>query len=246
MKYFKPKIYLGTVFHRRLFPKVHQFSYSSFFIKLSLINFNQSKNLFFSINRFNLFSFHFKDHGNRDGTSLIDFAKNKLLEKNISTDFDDLVIHTYPRILGFVFNPVSFWSFYKNGSIYARLAEVNNTFGGTHTYVLLESEKSYRKVFHVSPFNQIEGEYQFKFVSNDTFERVEISYFTESKLKLLAFIEGMEMDLNTKNIFLTFLKSPLHNFAAVFFIHFEAIILFTKKIPFFGTKGEKYDHSTTT
>lgn len=237
MKYFKPKLFLGNVYHKRFTPKVHEFNYSSYFIKISLFNLEESTNIFFSVNRFNLFSFNFKDHGLRDGSSLIDFARIKLKEANIDSDFEDIVIHTYPRILGFVFNPVSFWYFYKNGKVYAKLAEVNNTFGETKSYVISNDNISYYKEMQVSPFNRIEGEYRFRFFQKDDFEKVEIKYYKNDELIIYASIDGTEQEFSKSNFLALFLKNPLINLAAVFFIHYEALILFLKKIPFYGKNG---------
>lgn len=237
MKAFKPKLFKGSVYHKRFFPKVHEFTYGSYFIKISLFNLESCSNLFFSVNRFNLFSFYFKDHGYRDGSSLIDFANNKLKEANINIQYDDIVIHTYPRILGHVFNPVSFWYFYQNGSVICKLAEVNNTFGETISYVLPNDDLSYSKEMQVSPFNLIEGNYQFRFLSKEEHEKVEIRYLQNSQIKIYASIEGRPIEFNAMNLFKTFLQNPFYNIGAVFFIHFEALRLFIKKIPFYGKNG---------
>lgn len=241
MKYFKPKLYIGHIYHKRFHPKVHDFRYRSFFIKVSLLDLSSAKNIFFSLNRFNLFSFYDRDHGHRDGSSLIDFARSKLIDSNLPTDFDDIVIHTYPRILGYVFNPVSFWYFYKNGVVYATMAEVNNTFGETISYILPSGSNESLKEMQVSPFNRIEGDYKFTFTSKDTFEKVAIQYFINEKLIIFASIEGHQQEFNAKNLFSLFLKNPIHNLGAVFFIHLEALFLFLKKVPFYGKNGVIHD-----
>lgn len=237
MKNTNPQLFIGSVYHKRFFPKMHEFTYGSYFIKISLFNLEKTKNIFFSINRFNLFSFNFKDHGYRDGSSLIEFANQKLKEENYHLDYDDIIIHTYPRILGYVFNPVSFWYFYKNEQIVCKMAEVNNTFGETISYILPNDELVYSKSMQVSPFNLIEGNYQFRFLSDKYKEKVEIKYLQDSKLKIYAAIEGVAIPFNAKNLLITFLKNPLHNVAAVVFIHFEALRLFIKKVPFYGKDG---------
>ena len=240
MKKYNPKLFVGTVFHKRFSPKVHQFIYSTFFVKLSLFNLEAAKNILFSINGFNFFSFNFKDHGFRDGSSLIDFANFKLKENNVELKYDDIVIHTYPRILGFVFNPVSFWYFYLNGNIVGKLIEVNNTFGETTSYVIVDHPRSVKSM-QVSPFNLIKGDYKFLFKNDTKQEKVEIQYFVENEQVLYASIQGKEVPYNWKSFLILFLKNPLINLAAVFFIHFEALRLYIKKVPFYGKNGVVYD-----
>jgi DUF1365 family protein len=238
MQYFSPKLFIGDVYHKRFGPKVHDFKYRSCFIKISLLNLNAARNIFFSINRFNLFSFNNCDHGTRDGSSLIEYANNTLAANDIKIKFDDIVMHTYPRILGFVFNPVSFWYFYNNGQVVCTFAEVNNTFGESKTYIILNDQTNSKKEMQVSPFNKIEGEYQFNFYTKDDFEKVQIKYLISTKLIIYASISGIEVPFTGISFLKTFIKCPYYNLGAFFLIHYEAIKLFIKKIPFYGKNGE--------
>src|SRR6056300_756914 len=150
-------IYNGTVIHKRFKPKVHSFKYSVFslLIDLSELEILDKKINFFSLNKFNLISFFEKDHGDRDGSSLKDWVIKKLQNYQISTEKIKLLC--YPRIFGYVFNPLSvFYIYNENENIIAILYEVKNTFGEQHTYVfkvkddqkLLQHNCS--KKFHVS------------------------------------------------------------------------------------------------
>lgn len=241
MKPFKPELYVGKVFHKRFLPKEHAFLYHTFFIKISLFNLEKSTNTFFSINGFNLFSFNFKDHGDRDGSSLLKFAEKKLNEEGVNLEYDDILIHTYPRILGFVFNPVSFWYFTFEDKVVAILAEVNNTFGETKSYLLLRDQFVCEKKMQVSPFNQIEGEYSFDFKHSDNLEKVEIRYTIKDKLILLASIAGKKKKFAWWSFLYLFLSNPFNNICTMIFIHFEALRLYLKKIPFYGKDGAIYD-----
>jgi DUF1365 family protein len=233
----KSQIFIGTVFHKRFRPKVHEFTYSGYFLKISLNEIDQIKNALFSVNKFNLFSFYFKDHGFRDGSDLISFAKNILKKENVELDFDDIVIHTMPRLLGFVFNPVSFWYLYKDGEIKNIIAEVNNTFGETHSYLLTPDKLEGLKLMQVSPFNQIIGNYQFKFSHTSNHEQVIINYFNEDKPVVHALVEGSPHDWKPSNFLKLFFKNPIANLAVVFFIHLQALKLFIKGVPFYGKNG---------
>ena len=102
-------IYNGNVIHKRFKPKEHFFKYKVFslFIDLSELNELDNKLKFFSLNKFNLISFYEGDHGARDGSSLADWVKQNLKDKNIITENIKIKLLCYPRILGYVFNPLS-------------------------------------------------------------------------------------------------------------------------------------------
>ena len=102
-------IYNGNVIHKRFKPKEHFFKYKVFSLFIDLSELNQlNDNLnFFSLNKFNLISFYEKDHGERDGSSLLKWVKQNLINNNISTENVRVKLLCYPRILGYVFNPLS-------------------------------------------------------------------------------------------------------------------------------------------
>lgn len=235
------KIFEGKVYHKRFIPREHEFTYSTYFIKFSLKELPRLKSPFFSFNRFNLFSFYVKDHGFRDGSSLESFANALLKTAGLAADYDDIFIHTYPRVLGMVFIPVSFWYFMKNGQVSAMIAEVNNTFGGTHSYLLTPDQPEGPKVFHVSPFNQVKGHYKFRFTSKAEKEKVDIHYTINSKQVLFASVSGSPLEWSSKNLLKVFLRHPLHNALTLVFIHFEALRLYVKRIPFFGKDGAVHE-----
>ncbi|MDA9698879.1 DUF1365 domain-containing protein, partial [Candidatus Pelagibacter sp.] len=123
-------IYNGSVIHKRFKPKVHHFKYEVFslFIDLSELNNLEKKITLFSYNRFNLVSFYDKDHGARDGSSLIEWVKKNLKENNILFEDIKIKLLCYPRILGYVFNPLSvFYVYDKREKLISILYEVKNT-----------------------------------------------------------------------------------------------------------------------
>src|SRR6056300_1711887 len=164
-------IYNGKVIHKRFKPKVHSFKYSVFslFIDLSELETLDKEISFFSLNKFNLISFFEKDHGDRDGSSLTGWVIKQLQNYEINTENIKIKLLCYPRIFGYVFNPLSvFYIYDKNENIIAILYEVKNTFGEQHTYVfkvkddqkLLQHNCS--KKFHVSPFIEMTCSYFFR------------------------------------------------------------------------------------
>ena len=102
-------IYNGTVIHKRFKPKTHFFKYSVFSLLIDLSELDEiDKNIkFFSFNKFNLISFFEKDHGSRDGTSLTSWVKKNLEENKINSKDIKIKLLCYPRIFGYVFNPLS-------------------------------------------------------------------------------------------------------------------------------------------
>ena len=164
------KIYVGKVIHRRFKPKNHYFKYRVFSLLIDLDDLNEIDNKIkiFSYNKFNIISFFDKDHGDRDGTSLKNWVKKKL--ENIGIDNKDVKtkLFCYPRILGYVFNPLSVFFIYdKYDKIISLFYEVKNTFGEQHTYIFkAEDSETLRnscvKKFHVSPFIDMECNYKFR------------------------------------------------------------------------------------
>lgn len=231
-------IFKGTIYHKRFYPKKHSFTYNVFYLKFSLKNIDSLENVFFSHNKFNFFSFSDCDHGYRNNSSLIAFSQDVLSKNNINEIVDDIVIHTMPRVLGFVFNPVSF--FYlkdKNGKHIAVIAEVNNTFGENYSYLVYDSKSVCTKKMQVSPFNKIEGEYEFTFNLTDNVENITINYKVNNLLNLSASINTSSLPWKNSSFFQMFLTFPLNSLSILLKIHYQAIILYFKKVPFIGKNG---------
>ena len=131
-----PQLLVGNVMHRRLRPAENAFVYPVFYVQLPLRDLDAGNVGIFSVDRANLLSLRQKDHGPRDGTPLLPWIQSLLRERGLPDD-GEITLQAFPRVLGFVFNPVSFW-FCRNtaGELIAVLAEVNNTFGGHHDYLL--------------------------------------------------------------------------------------------------------------
>ena len=238
-------IYNGTVIHKRFKPKIHYFKYKVFslLIDLSELEYLSKKIKFFSHNRFNLVSFYEKDHGNRDGSSLIMWVKKNLEDNNIDSKNIKVKLLCYPRILGYVFNPLSvFYIYSENEKLISILYEVKNTFGEQHTYIFkVENDQNLyqhncSKKFHVSPFIEMNCKYFFRLLKPG--EKISViidQYQTDEKI-LYASQDGKRVDFNSKELIKSYLKHPLMTFKIIIAIHFEAFKLWSKGIKFIKKK----------
>ena len=165
----RPLIGFGRVWHRRLRPARHEFSHASYFLMLPLRSLRELPAPALRRNRFGALSFHDCDHG-EGGDDALAWIEALLTREGIDDADGEIWLHTFPRVLGYVFKPVSFWfALRRDGSLAAVLAEVNNTFGQRHLYLLhgptlcWGGEVEAKKVFHVSPFCTVQGRYRFRF-----------------------------------------------------------------------------------
>ncbi len=238
-------IYNGTVIHKRFKPKAHFFKYNVFSLLIDLSELDElnTKISFFSLNKFNLISFYEKDHGERDGSSLINWVKNNLKKNRITETNIKIKILCYPRIFGYVFNPLSIFFIYDNNdNLISILYEVKNTFGEQHTYVfkvegnskLIKNNCS--KKFHVSPFIEMDCNYFFKTLSPQEKMSVIIEQYDKNGKILFASQDGVKSDLTGKNLMKSYLKHPLMTFKIISAIHFEAFKLWIKGIKFIKKK----------
>jgi DUF1365 family protein len=246
----------GEVRHARVRPVANAFAYHVYFLRLPLRTLSQQSSQqareaqqtrWFSRNRFNLLSFHDCDHG--DGKlPLTEWADALLASQGIHDADGEIWLQTFPRVLGYVFNPVSFWFFHrKDGSLRAILCAVHNTFGEKHDYLLDTGdimpyglELQARKVFHVSPFFPIRGDYRFRFmhtpVDGTADERTvaRIDYGDDDGLLLKTSISGESAALTDARVTRAFFLHPLMTLGVVVKIHWQALRLWSKRIPFFS------------
>ena len=238
-------IYHCSVIHKRFKPKEHFFKYKVFtlLIDLSELKFLNKKVSFFSFNRFNLISFYEKDHGNRDGSSLVDWVKENLKKNNINIEDIKIKLLCYPRIFGYVFNPLSvFYVYDKSENLISILYEVKNTFGEQHTYIfrIIEDNKLIQhqcsKKFHVSPFIEMECNYFFRLLKPGDKISVIIDQYTGQDKLLYASQDGKRVEFNSKQLIKSYLKHPLMTFKIIAAIHYEAFKLWVKGIKYIKKK----------
>ena len=232
-------LYNGEVIHKRFKPKQHYFKYKVFSLLIDLDELDTIHKFipFFSYNKFNLISFFDKDHGNRDGSSLISWVKNNLNKLSIKHNNIKIKLLCYPRILGYVFNPLSIFFIYgENSKLIAILYEVKNTFGEQHTYAFkIESKhekirNNCEKKFYVSPFMDLSSKYYFKVLPPGEKLSVIIDQRDEEGKLLFASQDGRRTNLTSKNLLFSYIKHPFMSFKIIVAIHFEALRLWMKGI----------------
>lgn len=238
----RPQLFLGHVMHRRLRPAVNAFVYPVFYVQLPVRDLAAASCGIFSVDRANLLSFRSADHGPRDGRPLLPWIENLLRQRGLPAD-GEIVLQTFPRVCGFVFNPVSFWYCHdRSDRLIAVLAEVNNTFGGTHSYLLHRDGQALRdgeeiradKVFHVSPFNDLEGGYRFRFQLERAVQLARIDYDDADGELLLTSISGKARAWSAAALLGAFLRMPFLTLGVIARIHWQALKLWLKGVPFRG------------
>jgi hypothetical protein len=244
---------IGRVRHQRLRPAPHVFDYPTWFLLLPLRSLRQRPNPALRRNRFGWASFHDADHG-EGGADCLAWIDARLAAAGVGDAQGEVWLHTYPRLLGYAFKPVSFWYCHRlDGSLAAIVAEVNNTFGGRHCYLLdgaqlagggWGQELVADKQFHVSPFCQIEGRYRFRFMrtgleSPDGAGRTvaRIDHDDAQGPLLLTSVSGELAALTPARLRRALWRMPLLTLGVIARIHWQALRLMSKRVPFFGKSG---------
>ena len=228
-------IYNGIVTHTRFKPIRHNLRYKTFSLLLDLDEVEKldKKLSIFSHNKFNIFSFYDKDHGDRDGSSLKTWVLSNLKKFNIHQNINTIKILCYPRIFGYVFNPLSIFYCYNNTNLKAIFYEVKNTFNEQHTYIFKVNnnekiDQKCKKKFYVSPFMDMETYYNFKLLEPNEKLSVYIKQTDTEGTVLTATQTGDKKELSLKQLILNFIKYPLMTIKIISSIHYEALLLWKK------------------
>jgi len=239
----RPALLFGTVMHERTRRAAHRFVYPVFFLQLPLSRLASLGSPLFSLERWNLFSFRRRDHGARDGSDLDAWARDVLAREGITAANGEIVLQAFPRVLGYVFNPVSFWLCHDcDGRLRAVLAEVNNTFGERHNYLIAHPDQrpirpgdeiTAQKVFHVSPLFPVAGRYRFRFAFTRRFSAAFIDYEDAEGLALRTSVSGRPSPLDTRSLLRAFFTYPMFTLGVIARIHFQALRLWLKGARFF-------------
>lgn len=237
-------LYDGIVVHRRLMPVQHSFRYRVFSMLLDIDQLeaiDEGLNLF-SIERFNLFSFMNKDHGRRDGSALRPWIESQLNDRGLARPHK-ILVHCFPRLLGYVFNPLSVYYCYDDqDQCFAVVYEVKNTFGDQHCYVAkIDNPDIFQhgsdKTFFVSPFIDISGHYRFGGHQPGVRYHLKITKYDKLGRELEASQTGSRATLSDGALIKRFFTYPLMTFKVIAGIHVEALRLWLKGAPRFTHPG---------
>jgi len=235
------KLIRGQVMHQRLRPVLHRFIYPVFYVRLNLARLDELNSIWFGIDRWRLASIRTRDYGARDGSDLEAWMRDLLAQAGVAAD-GEIWLQTFPRLFGFVFNPVSFWYCHdRSGALQAVLAEVNNTFGESHRYLLnadqvIDDQRTMfsKKNMHVSPFCQVEGHYQFQFRDTALTSQISLDYYDRDGLLIKTSVGGNVQDLTARGVLRATLMQPWLTVGIVAGIHWQALRLWIKGVKFYS------------
>jgi DUF1365 family protein len=235
-------IYTGHVSHRRFAPKQHALRYRVYSLLLDIDELDDldADLRWFSVDRFNLMSFRRMDHGPRDGSPLRPWAQRLLSAAGVEIGTGRIQLLVYPRILGYGFDPLTVWYCHdETGRLAGIIHEVRNTFGEYHCYVApVEPGEgtlvthTTEKVFHVSPFFDVAGDYDFRLRPPAKTVSVVIDYSNEHGPLLTASFSGVRSVLTDRNLVRLFWSHPLVSLKVIAGIHWEALKLARKRVGF--------------
>lgn len=251
-----PRLHFGKVMHQRFKPVGHRFVYNVFFLSVPLSRMHELDTGPLKRDRFSLIGFRTSDHGPCDGSPLEPWIRNLLSAEGVRVD-GEIILQTFPRVLGYVFNPISVWYCHdREGRLIAALAEVHNTFGEHHNYLVAHPDHrpiqagdwlTARKVFHVSPFCEVKGHYRFRFECAGSRIFAQINYHDgelgADKL-LVTTVHGDGVPVSAASVRKALTGYPLLTVGVVLRIHWQALKLWLKGVPFFSKPAPPLTETT--
>ncbi len=240
----------GEVRHRRLRPREHAFAYPSYFLLLPMRSLACAPQPAVNRNARGWLSFYDRDHGD-GGADALAWLDALLAREGVRDAVGEVWLQCYPRVLGYAFKPVSFWYCERpDGTLAAIVVEVNNTFGERHCYLLHGPELAWgreqlaAKVFHVSPFCRVAGRYRFRFMRGAERIVARVDHDDEQGALLLTSQSGRLQPLTATSARAAFFALPAMTLMVVARIHWQALRLALKRVPFFS-KPTVPDHFVT-
>lgn len=224
-------LFLSRVMHARVRPVRRRFTYRVFSLFIDIDDPQAATHdcAILSYDRFNILSFRARDHGRRDGSPLRSYVEDALQRAGLALRPDAIRLLCFPRLWGFVFNPLSVFYCYRRGRLAAVVYEVNNTFGDSHAYVAcIEPDQAVArheadKTLYVSPLIGMQGRYDFAL--RDPRERLSLAIRETGPegLVLTAVQTGERRPLSTREAVKAVLRHPLMTIKVVAAIHIEAL-----------------------
>ncbi|SMH47277.1 DUF1365 domain-containing protein [Mesorhizobium australicum] len=233
-------LYVGEVMHQRLKPFGHRFTYSVFSLLVDLDRLDEldGASRLLSVNRPGVVSFKESDHAERPGETLRQLADRLLTQAGFERPAERVLLLSYPRILGYVFNPISvYFAYDENGSLLALIYAVRNTFGERHAYVApvrpgdagpAGIRQTCSKVLHVSPFVGMDARYNFRVLPPGRVVRIRIHESEGETPLLAATFVGKARPFNDSTLLGCLARFPLMTLKVTAAIHWQALKLWVK------------------
>ncbi|MBL8327841.1 MAG: DUF1365 domain-containing protein [Rubrivivax sp.] len=229
----------GEVRHARLRPATHAFHYPTLFVMLPMRSLRDQPCEALSRNRRSLFGFRDADHG-EGGPDALAWLEGLLQREGVQGADGEIWLQTYPRMFGYAFKPVSFWYCHAaDGRLRAVVAEVNNTFGERHCYLLDGADVAWGatlqtdKRLHVSPFCSVAGGYRFRFGRAGDRLVARVEHVDEQGPLIVTSVSGRLEPLTPAAVRSALRSMPLLTYGVMARIHWQALALWRKRVPFF-------------
>lgn len=231
-------IYRGRVGHERFTPRHHRLDYRVFSLYLDLdeLPLLDAGLRLFGYNRRAFYSVHDRDHG--DGSPLRDYVRDQLARAGLADVDGPVRLLCYPRILGYVFNPLSvYYCHDRAGTLRALIYEVSNTFGERHSYLIPATgdadvvRHGCDKEFYVSPFLPMDCHYDFEVRRPGERLAIAIRERCGGERVLDAWFGGRRLALSDGNLWSMAWHMPLMTLKVMGGIHWEALRLWAKGVP---------------
>lgn len=236
-------LFVANVFHKRFSPKENAFNYKLYYFSIFLKDASRfSRFRLLSKDQLNFFSLYEKDYGFPSFKPFEGSLQNIINKQDHPFEIKDILLITLPRVLGYAFNPISFWFCFDNfDNLKAVFCEVNNTFGERHGYFCMKNDGSgilkddllkSKKAFHVSPFYTVEGDYEFRFHVEQKQIGIWIDYYISGSKTLSTSLVGIRRDLSDKSLLMAFFRYPFVTLKVIILIHYQAIKLYLKNVTY--------------
>jgi uncharacterized protein len=237
--------------HHRMEPKPHRFHYNvfMFYIDLDEIDLIAGRLRLVSKNRFNVFNFRDKDHlqlpkENPDpAKSVKENILHYLKETGVELKDPKIMLLTNLCTFGYQFNPVSFYYCYDGGELHCCVVEISNTFGEMKPYFIgkenLTKNKfqlNTTKYFYVSPFTAMDASFDFQVEAPSEKLNIRIDSFKNENRFFISTLTGIQKELTNGRLFLYAFRFPLITLQVIGLIHWNAFILWLKRIPYYKKK----------
>ncbi len=240
----KPCLYLTSVMHRREGDYPYRFSYPVFSLLLDIDRLTETarRSRLLRIGRWGVVSFRPADHGDRSGTGLRDWAEGLAHAAGVELCGGRIFLLCFPRVFGFGFSPISIWYCeHADGTVRAVIAEVRNTFGEKHAYVMHDEGRAMpwpvrmaaQKRFHVSPFIGGDCRYEFRLGEPAQTLAVAIRQFDRGRLRLTATQVGRALPLTDLGLLRAVIRTPLMALKVMAAIHWHAFRLWLRGAPIY-------------